>query len=452
PNAMDSNPAWQAVNKAVGGTMKVLVVPYADYNTRFAAMTAANDLPEIFWVPAGSVQQLPDFLKNSCADLTEYLSGDAVKDYPNLANIPSYSWKSTLYNNAISGVPVGAAPVLYMFWAHGEMMDQLGLAMPKTADDLKKTMQAVVKAGNNQYGIGTTATFGVRGENGLFPSIYGAPNNWGVSNGKFTKDFETEPYKAAVSYARDLWSSGLFHPNSVNYNLVSQRADFFTRKFMYFADVATPSQIWEPALAQQPPVILRSVPPFSADGQAKPQYFFQPGYLGFTAIKKSSPDGIKQLLKVLNFMVAPFGSEEYLLLSYGVKGTDYNLDDNGNPILTAQGMKDGPMPWCSATGNTFAQVPPVLFDAKSQDFAPQVQAIQRQLSSVGVQDPSLGLYSATQASKAAVLNKAMTDGISDIVRGNRPLSDLDQLAKDWKSGGGDQIRTELEQALADSTK
>ncbi|MBV8086091.1 MAG: twin-arginine translocation signal domain-containing protein, partial [Chloroflexi bacterium] len=49
PNAMDSNPAWQAVNKAVGGTMKVLVVPYADYNTRFAAMTAANDLPEIFW-------------------------------------------------------------------------------------------------------------------------------------------------------------------------------------------------------------------------------------------------------------------------------------------------------------------------------------------------------------------------------------------------------------------
>jgi len=43
-------------------------------------------------------------------------------------------------------------------------------------------------------------------------------------------------------------------------------------------------------------------------------------------------------------------------------------------------------------------------------------------------------------------------GLADIVTGRRPLSDYDQLIKDWRSAGGDQIRTELEQAIAASKK
>jgi len=43
---------------------------------------------------------------------------------------------------------------------------------------------------------------------GLFTSIFGAPNNWAVDkNGKFTATFETDQYKAATAYVKDLYSA-----------------------------------------------------------------------------------------------------------------------------------------------------------------------------------------------------------------------------------------------------
>jgi len=46
------------------------------------------------------------------------------------------------------------------------------------------------------------------------------------------------------------------------------------------------------------------------------------------------------------------------------------------------------------------------------------------------------------------LSQALTDGITDVLAGRRPLSDFDQLVKDWQNNGGNQMRTELQQAIA----
>ncbi|MBV8086320.1 MAG: sugar ABC transporter substrate-binding protein, partial [Chloroflexi bacterium] len=62
----------------------------------------------------------------------------------------------------------------------------------------------------------------------------------------------------------------------------------------------------------------------------------------------------------------------------------------------------------------------------------------------------IGLYSPTDTSKGAQLTQKFFDGIGSIVRGDSPLAQLDQLQKDWRSAGGDQIRTEYQQAYAAS--
>ena len=54
----------------------------------------------------------PAFLDAKCTDLTQYLAGDAIRDYPNLAAIPSRSWKGALVNGKIYGVPIPPASVL----------------------------------------------------------------------------------------------------------------------------------------------------------------------------------------------------------------------------------------------------------------------------------------------------------------------------------------------------
>jgi hypothetical protein len=45
------------------------------------------------------------------------------------------------------------------------------------------------------------------------------------------------------------------------------------------------------------------------------------------------------------------------------------------------------------------------------------------------------------------LAQRVDDGVSEIIRGIRPESDLDQLVKDWQSAGGDKMRAEYQQAL-----
>ena len=59
------------------------------------------------WRFRPAVAGVPQFLEQQGADLTPYLSGDAIKDYPALANIPTRAWKNSgsVYNGKVIMVP-----------------------------------------------------------------------------------------------------------------------------------------------------------------------------------------------------------------------------------------------------------------------------------------------------------------------------------------------------------
>jgi putative aldouronate transport system substrate-binding protein len=162
-------------------------------------------------------------------------------------------------------------------------------------------------------------------------------------------------------------------------------------------------------------------------------------------LKKADPARIKLLLKVINYVVAPFGSQEYLYANYGVQGQDFTYDEAGNPIRTKQGVANQ-FSWQGVMG-----VPaPVLFDPDNRDFAPTMNASLKLLADAGVQDPTVGLYSATNQKQGFLIQTKVADGFIDIVVGRRPMSDYDQLLAEWRSGGGDAIRSEYETAYAAS--
>src|SRR5205823_12827067 len=78
------------------------------------------------------IQDLESFLQAACADLTPYLSGDAVKEYPNLANFPTTAWPPTIFDNKIYTVPLvpggaSAGPGGGLLMAQWKLFDEVGV-------------------------------------------------------------------------------------------------------------------------------------------------------------------------------------------------------------------------------------------------------------------------------------------------------------------------------------
>jgi putative aldouronate transport system substrate-binding protein len=451
---LEQNSAWQEVNKQLGATIKFEIVPLGEAGLKLAALMAGNDLPDLMHFSLGwdAAPNLPQFAEAKCADLTPYLSGDAIKAYPNLAAIPTYAWRSCVYKGRLYAVPIHRPAVLNVAFANSAVYDREfgGGYVPKSADDFKRMLTQVTRPQSNQWGYGAfvSATagsaFDIVVNYGLFTRLFRAPNQWRLESGQLTNTRETAEFRAAVGYVRDLWSSGVFYPESASFNgVIPAQEAFWGSKFVFMSHtMAYYAELWRRGLTMNPAVVPRVLPLFSNDGSPG-MYHLSRQVLSTTALKKASPDRIKELLGIVNWLAAPFGSQEDRLIYYGISGVDYALDDRGNPKPTEQGTRDANyVPW-----RYVAQRPWVLYDAGLPDFASVLQRTEQSFAPGGIQDPMDGLYSPTNSSLANKLAQPFTDGVAEVVRGTRPLGDLDALVSEWRTNGGDKIRAEYQEAL-----
>jgi putative aldouronate transport system substrate-binding protein len=184
--------------------------------------------------------------------------------------------------------------------------------------------------------------------------------------------------------------------------------------------------------------------PFPAVDGGKPQAFMTGGFVAMNALKKAPPERIKELLRIANYLAAPFGSQEDLLLSYGLKDQDYTLDAKNNPVPSAEGTnRAGYVPW-----RYIAQHPYVNYQADLPGFAKASYEAEQMLLPLSVNDPTMGFYSPTNFGKGASANVVWSDGVRDILLNRRPFSDYDALTKEWAASAGDQIRKEFTDAMA----
>jgi putative aldouronate transport system substrate-binding protein len=447
PTPMEANPIWQEANKRLGVTLKLNLTPYADYSTRIPTILAGSEMPDLLFLPNGFlVPGFPQFLEAKCADLTPYLSGDAAKDYPNLAAHPTSVWKTTVINNKIFGIGDPVPPFFWVHWHHQELLEQIGAQPPQTAADYKRLMQQVQKPNEGLYGIvcenGYLYGYGVI--NQLYTSIYGGANQWTLAGGKLVRTWETEQFKAALEYARDLWASGLYEPGSSGYNTLSARTAFLARKGLFRWDGNTTDifHSYGAGAAMDPPPKVRLVPPFPAQAGGTPTYPLFHGSFGTLVMKKAEPERIKELLRVLNWIASPFGTEEAQITQYGIEGRDFTFDDRGNPVINDQGRQDQ-LPW-----NGIVNPARWYYDPLGPEYVTHVVGIFKQYEAVGVWDPTVGYYSESNGRQGVIANQHFGDGITDIVTGRRALSELDTLLAQWRNEGGDQVRHEYEDAMA----
>jgi putative aldouronate transport system substrate-binding protein len=456
PTLYDQNPTWQEINRRLNANVQMNLVPGADYRVKFATTIAGDDLPDIMHIFFGYTvaPNLPAFFKAKCADLAPYLSGDAAKEYPYLAAIPTYAWKNSisaigdqLFLLPIQRQMTSIPPFGGNFFKNVDFYDaELGADYtPKNADDFKRAMTQLNRPNESRSAIGNFGTndrlFGLSG----YTQMFGVPNNWQLdASGKLTKDRETEAYKAAVGYVRDLMAAGLFTPDAAT--MVNSRTDWVAKKFVVTVEGHGNSWVdaWQRGLQQNPPTRTGLIKPFAANDGQKPIAYLSQGFVSMNVLKKAPPDRIKELLRILNFLASPFGSQESTLLKYGIQGQDYTLDEKGTPQPTPEGRsRSGYVPWRYLAEHPWVHSEPAL-----PGYAKAAHEAEQAVIPLGIDDPTNGFYAPTLYGKGAVADVAFNDGVRDIILGRKPLSALDGFVKDWQRDAGEQIRKEYLDAMA----
>jgi putative aldouronate transport system substrate-binding protein len=446
PTPRDQNSTWKAIEKELNSSVNITITPVADYSARLQVVMAGNDLPDTIHV-VGTVAPLisAQFVQAQCSDLTSYLAGDAAKDFPNLAAVPGYAYKGAggIFDNRLFGIPIHRYLPAFWFFRNTDIWDQeIGAdTVPGDAEEFKKILQQLNRPQEGRWAIGNfgpnnSTMYGIVS----FLEMFGAPNAWALdASGKLVRDRETEQFKSAVGYMKDLMSSGLYPPDFQTAG--DSRGAFLAGKFVVSSEAFGNgwNDMWRRGLQQKPQRHFSIIKPFAAAAGAKAQHFITGGTVAYNVVKKSSPERIEEILRILNYLAAPFGTQEDLLLSYGIQNQDYALDAAGNPAPTQAGLSSSSyVPW-----QYIAHRPYVWYQADLPGYAQAAFDVEQILVGIGVADPTRGFHSPTQSRKGVSADQTFFDGVADILFNRRPFNEFDQLVSDWRTGAGDQIRKEF---------
>ncbi|MCZ4120908.1 extracellular solute-binding protein [Streptomyces sp. H39-S7] len=443
PKAAGQNKFWTAVNEALGVTIEYTVVPDSDYPNKMATLMAGDDLPDIINIGGGYV--LPreaEFVQSKCADLSELLSGDAVKQYPNLANIPTYAWQDMgRIGGRIFGVPVERSKPGNTLWVNRNVFDGAGMKDGWTAEDFLAVATAATSGRKYALGASQQSVFGVN----VHALAFGAPYEWKVAGGAFSDAYATPEFRAAIEYMAKLRAAGVYEPNASATSQVDLKSQF------YNGTVASMTDGFGALISNIQGIKgkfdLDAALPYSSGG-AKPAIQQARNIFGYTVLKKASKDRLQLMLRVLDYLASPFGSKEYELLHYGIEGTHFSRGADGAPKLNELGLLEGNT---NLPFKYLCDAPQVLFipgqpEAVRTNHAWQVKAVP-----LMVRNPRFGLQSATLSRVGANVDQYLRDSVMSIVAGRKPVGEWDAVVKKARNDGRARMADELAKDYAANT-
>lgn len=339
-----------------------------DYYQSLIIMASSGNLPDIVCLlPHDDVAYLSQWLNNGW--LKPFDPG-MVAAAPDIAAEYSMdpSYQALLWNGKIVFQPCwfrrSAFPNSGLIHVRLDILEQLGLKLPETLDDLYNCMVQVKKK-LGIYGLVYSDTVI---NMSAFAGAYGLPyNGWTkLQNGKYVYANIQPRMLQALLFVRKLYEQGLIDPDSsvidpdtAESRYIQDKAAFLIRNGgAHIARLADRIKAVNPAGKE-----WLLLPPKGPEGQRG--YVDEPGFYGLTAISSTSKHPV-EAAKLLNYLVSDEGQT---LFCYGVEGIHYTKDAQGNiTINESEREKDGISHWYNKQYHLMAATIVSWVDVKNQDF------------------------------------------------------------------------------------
>ncbi|WP_405649061.1 extracellular solute-binding protein [Streptomyces sp. NBC_00019] len=436
------NAYYKAMNALIGVDVAWQNQDGNTYDQKLGAILASSDIPDVVVVPGWNMSgKIPTAIISKFADLGPYLSGDAVKDYPNLAAIPTASWQRSIFGGKLRGLPMPApwAPSIVPLYRQ-DIFDKEGYEIPKSCDEFMALAKEITNAKAKRWAcldMKWTAfqAFGVF-------SGSEKPLGWNMVDGKLVYRVETEQYLEALEWSRKLFEAGVVHPDSkMGKNAPDPGPKFAAGEFLIYPNNI--SQWWgrtAEQATQNPDFKIWGMDVWGHDGGNPTMWAEQPAGIFAFVNKKASESVIRDVLAVANVTAAPYGTKEYMMTNYGVEGTHYTVKD-GVPAKTDQGNLE--------VMNAYVMVASPAATLAHPDF-PEVakgQVEWEQRMGAFTKKSTFWGMQITEPNRYTNLSNDFEQLEDDIVRGRKKISDMQQAVSDWKSKGGDKLRDWYKQIL-----
>ncbi|MES5817391.1 extracellular solute-binding protein [Streptomyces sp. RG80] len=436
------NAYYKAMNDLIGVDVQWQNQDGNTYEQKLGAVLASSDVPDVVVVPGWNMNgKIPTAIMSKFADLGPYLSGDAVKDYPNLAAIPTDAWRRSIFGGKLRGLPMPSpwAPSIVPLYRK-DIFDKEGYEIPKSCDEFMALAKEITNAKAKRWAcldMKWTAwqAFGVF-------SGSEKPLGWNMVDGKLVYRVETEQYLEAIEWSRKLFEAGVVHPDSkMGKNAPDPGPKFAAGEFLIYPNNI--SQWWgrtAEQAQQNPEFKIWGMDVWGHDGGNPTIYAEQPAGIFAFVNKKASESVIRDVLAVANVTAAPYGTKEYMMTNYGVEGTHYTVKD-GVPAKTDQGNLEVMNAYVMIDGPAATIAHPDFPDvAKGQvEWQQRMGAFTKKSTFWGMQ--------ITEPNRYTNLANDFEQLEDDIVRGRKKISDMQQAVSDWKSKGGDKLRDWYKQIL-----
>ncbi|MFY1637642.1 extracellular solute-binding protein [Solwaraspora sp. WMMB335] len=447
PPGIDRNTYLQAVNAELGVPVDFSVQDGNTYADKLSAALGARDVPDLLCAPNWEIDKIPRFSDAVSAlfeDLTDYLAGDAALAYPHLASFPTGAWQYAVWGGRLAAVPWPTdGPFPYALFYRKDLTDAAGVQAPKNIEELYEFGKAMTDPGNGVWAFGSVFH--------MVQMFYGVPGSQGgwrqTDGGGLEFKYETEEYRAALEFTTKLFAEGLVHPDVVESKGSDTKQLFNSGRLICYEDGVG---AWRGMYSEQrqitPTFDMQPVPIFSATGDGDPIAWGEEKPVFYTFIKKGlGAERTEELLRVLNWCAAPFGSQEYHLRQYGVAGEHHTIGDDGSPVMTELGRQEIADQYTFIVG----RYPAIVQTADVPGFVEDLLAYSNETVKYLESNPWAGIKLEFPANYSRVLQPT-EDKILDVLRGRRPTSDLDQIISEWRSAGGDEGRDFFAKALEDN--
>ncbi|SCG35356.1 extracellular solute-binding protein [Micromonospora coxensis] len=441
PPTLGSNSYLAAVNTKLGVEINPSLQDGTTYADKLNAMLGARDVPDLLMVPnweVDKVARFSDAVKALFADLTDHLRGDAAAKYPYLAALPTGAWEYSVWGGRLAAVPYPTdGPFAWALFHRRDLLDKAGLAAPTSPEQLYELGKEVTDPAKGVWAFGSVFD--------MVQQFYGCQQTWRKKpDGGLEHKFENPAFTAALEFTAKLFADGLVHPDTVASKGADEKQLFKAGKILMFQDGLG---AWQGLQGEQSKVLpgfdMQPLPVFGVNG-AQPVVWGSEKPVFFTFVRKGADaQRVDELLRVLNWCAAPFGSREFELREYGAQGRHFARGADGSPVPTDLGRKElgGQYNFCRPAVK--------IASADTPNYVQDYLGYYRKNIALMEKDLFAGIKLELPANWSKVLQPT-DDKIRDILRGRRPVSDLAQVTKEFLASGGEEGRAFFAKALADN--